>query len=69
MGGNLLRVMSETEQVAKEIALLGERASPAIYPLRQDLPAHEWGGPDMAYLTPEVANIVAEQSRRLRDEL
>ena len=69
MGGNLLRVMEETEKVAARLASQGATASDEVYDLRRDLPAHEWGGPGMAYLTPEVAHIVVEQSKRLRDEL
>ncbi|KAK8845624.1 hypothetical protein IAR55_006340 [Kwoniella newhampshirensis] len=66
MGGNLLRVMEEVEKVKLE--LRDTPPSPAIYEKRRDLPAHEWGGPNMAYLAPDVVKIVVEQ-KRLRDEL
>ncbi|WWC58196.1 uncharacterized protein I303_100732 [Kwoniella dejecticola CBS 10117] len=66
MGGNLLRVMEEVENVKDDLAHLPP--SPEIYHKRTDLPAHEWGGPNMAYLAPDVQKIVVQQ-KRLRDEL
>ena len=41
-----------------------------IYEKRKDLPAHEWGGPNMAYLAEDVKGIVnAQKMGALRDEL
>ncbi|WVQ80942.1 hypothetical protein IAT38_003049 [Cryptococcus sp. DSM 104549] len=66
MGGNLLRVMEEVEAVKMDLAHTSP--SPEIYYKRTDLPAHEWGGPNMAYLAPDVRKIVVQQ-KRLKDEL
>ncbi|EIW70142.1 hypothetical protein TREMEDRAFT_61903 [Tremella mesenterica DSM 1558] len=66
MGGNLLRVMEEVEYIKNQLS--SESASTTIYEKRKDLPAHEWGGPNMAYLADEVKEVVIAQ-KRLRDEL
>ena len=66
MGGNLLRVMSEVQQVSKDLE--NEPVSSEIYDKRTDLPAHRWGGPNMAYLAEDVKSIVRQQ-RRFTDEL
>ncbi|WWD09291.1 hypothetical protein V865_007414 [Kwoniella europaea PYCC6329] len=66
MGGNLLRVMEEVEVVKNDLS--NAPPSPEVYYKRTDLPAHEWGGPNMAYLAPDVQKIVVQQ-KRLRDEL
>jgi len=46
MGGNLLRVMDEVDEVAKRAE--HTPPSPEIYEKRTDLPAHAWGGPNYA---------------------
>lgn len=51
MGGNLMRVMDEVDEVAK--SLKHTLPSAAIWEKRVDLPAR-WGGQDDAYYPPEV---------------
>lgn len=46
MGGNLLRVMDEVDEVAEGLAT--KPPSRDIYEKRTDLPAHTWGGPGYA---------------------
>lgn len=58
--------MEEVAQVKDELSDVP--TSPEIYHKRKDLPAHEWGGPNMAYLAKDVKDIVVHQ-KRLRDEL
>lgn len=65
MGGNILRVMSEVEEVARSLS--HERPLHDIYENRKDFPAHSWGGPNLAYLPLDVKEIV--QRGRFRDEL
>lgn len=51
IGGNLLRVMEASEVVKDELA--AERASPAVYEKRRDMPV-EWAGPQGEYLPQDV---------------
>lgn len=66
LGGNLLRVMDEVEQV--KIKFASQPPSREIYDKRNDLQPLNWGGPDGAYLPADVNEMLTRRGR-LDDEL